>query len=112
MRYVAAQFAALLHDDLWLANAANANAMTLRLYEHVGAVASLRMRPPEVNSQFPTLAPEHAAALRAWCPFYDWDPAAHQYRWMTAWDTTAQDVDRFAAGVREVVGAPAGATIP
>jgi threonine aldolase len=24
-------------------------------------------------------------------------------RWMTAWDTTAEDVETFAAGVREVL---------
>ena len=28
-----------------------------------------------------------------------WDMSRQQVRWMTAWDTTADDVDRFAAGV-------------
>jgi threonine aldolase len=41
--------------------------------------------------------------LQAWCPHYTWDdmgggPVA-QVRWMTAWDTTETDVERFAAGV-------------
>jgi threonine aldolase len=38
--------------------------------------------------------------LQAWCPFYDWDVGTGQVRWMTAWDTTSDDVERFAAGVR------------
>ena len=32
-----------------------------------------------------------------------WDVAAHQVRWMTSWDTTADDVERFAAGVAAAV---------
>ena len=31
--------------------------------------------------------------LRAWSPFYDWDPASQQVRWMTSFDTTDEDVD-------------------
>jgi threonine aldolase len=48
--------------------------------------------------------PAAADELRAWCPFYDWDPSRQQYRWMTAWDTRPDDVDRLAAGVRSVLG--------
>ncbi len=38
MRFIAAQFVALLTDDLWLSNATHANAMAQRLAEGVGAV--------------------------------------------------------------------------
>jgi threonine aldolase len=103
MRYVAAQFSALLQDGLWIANAGNANRMAQRLFDHLGSEESLRLAPPAVNSLFPTLAAPAVDELRAWCPFYDWDPAASTVRWMTAWDTTASDVDRFAAGVRAVL---------
>ena len=27
----------------------------------------------------------------------------NQVRWMTAWDTTADDIDQFAAGVKAIV---------
>src|SRR5437588_803524 len=37
MRFVAAQFAALVHDDLWRANATHANAMARRLADGAGA---------------------------------------------------------------------------
>ena len=37
-----------------------------------------------------------------WSFFWDWDLARDQVRWMTAWDTTAEDVEAFAAGVRAV----------
>jgi threonine aldolase len=103
MRYVAAQFSALLDGGLWLANATHANAMAARLAHAVADLPHLRLDAPVVNSLFPVLAPAAAAELRAWCPFYDWDPSLHQVRWMTAWDTTPEDVDRFASGVHAVV---------
>ena len=100
MRFVAAQFTALLRDDLWLRNAAHANAMAGRLYARVRDVPGVSLaRPPAVNSLFPRLPKDAIEPLRAWCPFYDWEPATHQVRWMTSFDTTEEDVDRFAAGV-------------
>jgi threonine aldolase len=33
--------------------------------------------------------------------FYDWDRARGEVRWMTAWDTTEADVDRFVAVIGE-----------
>ncbi|NCX18084.1 MAG: hypothetical protein EBX15_04925 [Acidimicrobiia bacterium] len=40
-----------------------------------------------------------------WSFFWDWDPAAHQVRWMTAWDVSGDDVARFAAGVEAALQA-------
>jgi threonine aldolase len=102
MRFVAAQFNALLDDGLWLRLAAHANAMSRRLYDLTCDIAAIRYGgPPEVNSLFPTLPAEAIEPLREWCFFWDWDVHASQVRWMTAWDTTTEDVDRFAAGVRQ-----------
>lgn len=106
MRFVAAQFNAVLADGLWLSLAAHANAMTERLYaltrdipgvEHAG--------PPAVNSVFPRLPADAIAPLQEWCFFWPWDPASRQVRWMTAWDTTESDVATFAAGVGQLLGA-------
>lgn len=99
MRFVAAQFLALLDGDLWLTNAAAANAAARHLYELVRDLPGVEVAPPAVNSLFPVLPSPVAAALREWSFFWDWDPARGQVRWMTAWDTTAEDVERFAAGV-------------
>jgi threonine aldolase len=59
--------------------------------------------PPEVNSVFPTLPRDAIEPLQKWCFFWDWDVSQGQVRWMTAWDTTAEDVERFAAGVRHLL---------
>jgi threonine aldolase len=101
MRFVAAQFNALLADDLWIRCATHANAMSTLLYERTAGIASLQLSaPPAVNSLFPTLPRQLIPVLQDWCFFWDWDVASDQVRWMTAWDTTADDVERFAVGVR------------
>ena len=99
MRFVAAQFIGLLRDDLWLANAAHANAMAMVLYDAVARLPDIEVTAPQVNSLFPIVAPAAVELLRPWSFFWDWDTARHQVRWMTAWDTTQEDVERFVAGV-------------
>jgi threonine aldolase len=106
MRFVAAQFLALLDDDLWLRSAAHANAMAAELHRAVAPLPCIDAGPPpQVNSLFPVLPAELIAPLRAWCFFWDWDVARRQVRWMTAWDTTSSDVATFAAGVTAVTEA-------
>ncbi len=104
-RYVAAQFVEALRGGLWLETAGHANAMARRLHEELADLSSLRLSPPAVNSLFPILPPAAKAVLQEWCFFWDWDPAASQVRWMTSWDTTEEDISRFASGVRHVLAA-------
>ena len=103
MRFVAAQFIALFQNDLWLGLAGHANMMAKELYAATSDLPAVKhLDPPVVNGLFPILVPEVIEPLREWSFFWDWDVARDQVRWMTAWDTTAQDVDAFAAGVRAV----------
>ena len=58
MRFVAAQFSALLHDDLWRANATHANAMARRLAEGASAVDGVEIvRPVQANAVFAQASP-------------------------------------------------------
>jgi threonine aldolase len=66
--------------------------------------------PPEVNSLFPRLPAAMIEPLRRWCFFWDWDVSVNQVRWMTAWDTTQSDVERFAAGVGAMSAAVSAGT--
>lgn len=104
MRFVAAQFIAALDGDRWLGWASHANAMARRL--HNGAVdilGSEAVDAPQVNSVFPVVKAEAAETLREWCFFWEWDATESRQRWMTAWDTTDDDIDRFLAGLAAVV---------
>ena len=104
MRFVAAQFNALLDGDLWIDLARHANAMATELHARTAAIDGIVLGPPPaVNSVFPLLPPHAIEPLRAWCFFWDWDASRHQVRWMTAWDTTLDDVETFATGVRAIL---------
>ena len=109
MRFLAAQFNAVLHDDLWIDLALHANAMATELYHHTRDIAGVEIdTPPAVNSVFPRLPPDAIAPLRDWCFFWDWETSRHEVRWMTSWDTTTEDVTAFSEGVRAVVTAASG----
>ena len=65
-------------------------------------------RPTQVNSLFPRLPESVIGPLQAWCPHYTWDATRDQVRWVCSWDTTEDDVDRFAAGVGAACAATTG----
>ncbi len=105
MRYLAAQFNALLTDDLWLQLGVQANSLARLLHAEVSDLAGIDAGPaPAVNSIFPCLAPELIKPLQEWSFFWDWDPSINQVRWMTGWDTTPDDVAAFVTGVRHLTG--------
>ncbi|MEA2304570.1 MAG: threonine aldolase [Solirubrobacteraceae bacterium] len=102
MRYAAAQLDALFAGDLWLRNAAHANAMAQRLAAAVADAPGVRIvRPVQANAVFAVLAPEVTERLQGRFAFYVWDEATGEVRWMCSWDTTEADVDAFAAAVAE-----------
>jgi threonine aldolase len=104
MRFLAAQFTALLDDDLWLRNARQANAMARRLADGVRDVPGLRLAyPVQANIVFAALGKDRIAALRRDWNFHVIEELSEQesvVRWMTAFDTTEADVDAFVADIR------------
>jgi threonine aldolase len=101
MRFVAAQFGALLRDDLWRANATHANVMARRLAEGAAAVDGVEIvHPVQANAVFARLHPRHITALQHDWTFHVWDEHESVVRWMTAFDTTEADVNTFLADIR------------
>jgi threonine aldolase len=101
MRFLAAQFEALLTGDLWRSLAAHANAMAARLARAVEEIPGVELtRPVEANAVFATLPAAAVASLQDRFPFYVWDEATGEVRWMCAWDTTEEDVEVFAGALR------------
>jgi threonine aldolase len=109
MRFLAAQFGALLDDDLWLRNARQANAMALRLADGVAGVPGLRLAyPVQANGLFAVLGRDQISMLRQDWTFEVWadlDDQESIVRWMAAFDTTEDDVDEFAMAIRETAPA-------
>lgn len=103
MRYVSAQFVHALRSGLWLETAAHSNERAAELYEALADLGSLQLTRPSVNSLYPTVPQPLRGTLQDWSFFWDWNPALDQVRWMTSWDTTSEDVQLFAAGVRKAL---------
>ena len=100
MRYLSAQLEAYLADDLWLANAAHANAMAARLAVGLEAVPGARLAcPVQANEIFVQLLSEVAEGLLDQGYFFlPWPQAgANGYRLVTAFDTDPADVDGLIA---------------
>lgn len=103
MRFIAAQFEALLEGDLWRRNAAHANAMAALLAEAIEPLKAVKItQPVETNVIFAELQPSHIEALQQTHYFYLWDETRSEVRWMTAWDTTETQVNAFAERIRTV----------
>ena len=101
MRFMSAQFIALLEGDLWLRSASHANAMAARLRAAVDIIDGVEpTQKTESNGVFAILPEGVADRLRQSFRFYDWDESAREVRWMCSFDTTEEDIDAFAAAIR------------
>ncbi|MEO5877052.1 MAG: beta-eliminating lyase-related protein [Streptosporangiaceae bacterium] len=106
MRFVSAQLIALLEGDLWLRNARHSNAMAARLEAAVRDVPGLQVvRRPQANAVFAILPRDVTERLQKRFRFYVWDEHTGEVRWMASFDTTAADIDAFAAAVRAELSA-------
>ncbi|XAS69680.1 low specificity L-threonine aldolase [Micrococcaceae bacterium Sec5.7] len=110
MRFMSAQFIALLEGDLWLRSAQHANAMAARLRSAVDAIEGVEpTQKTESNGVFAILPEGVADRLRESFRFYDWNEAAREVRWMCSFDTSEDDIDSFVDAIkRELSTGPAG----
>ena len=106
MRFVAAQMEAYLGTGLWRRNAEHSNRMAQLLLDEVRQVEGVRVvYPVQVNSVFAQLPRRAWKALQQEYFFYDWDEAADVVRWTCSFDTTEDDVHRFADALRRAMAA-------
>jgi len=106
MRFLGAQFNALLTDGLWLRNAAHANAMATRLATGLAEIPGVEVvYPVEADAVFARLDPDDVDALQRDWTFHLWDESTSTVRWMTAFDTQESDVDAFLSDIAAVTGA-------
>jgi threonine aldolase len=104
MRFLSAQVAGLLTDDVWLANARQANAMAKRLAAGIAGLPGIRLAyPVQGNGVFAEISRTQAELLQQDWNFHVWAEGGSGrcvVRWMTAFDTSERDVDALVAAVR------------
>ncbi len=109
MRFIAAQFLALLQDDRWRMYASHANEMTRRLEGRLRAIPAVRVtRPVECNAIFATLDRAAIPRIQQEHFFYVFDDALPEVRWMTHHATQAADVDAFADAIARATATLSG----
>jgi threonine aldolase len=104
MRYVSAQFEALLSGDLWRRSASHANRMARLLASELEKVPLIKLtQPVEANGVFAVVPPQFIPTLKKKYFFYTWNEAISEVRLMASFDTTEEDIQDFIALVRRIV---------
>ena len=105
MRYLAAQFEALLKGDLWLQNAQHSNRMAQLLKRELSTVPGVKIvYPVEANGVFARIPRPAIPKLLKRYFFYPWDIEQSVVRWMCSWDTTEDDVKKFVRFLKHTLG--------
>ena len=103
MRYLSAQFIAILENDLWISNAEHANRMTDRLRGKIEAIPEIKiLYPVDANMIFAEMPNKMFDELIKTFYFYPQSRNAEKTiaRLMTSWQTTEAQVDMFAEAIR------------
>jgi threonine aldolase len=104
MRFIAAQFEALLTNGLWQRSAEHANRMARLLETELRRIPQVKLVwKVEANGVFAQIPREAIQKIKDRYCFYDWIEEECIVRWMCSFDTTEEDVKEFAKVVAEAV---------
>ncbi len=104
MRFIAAQFEALLSGDLWRRSATHANRMAQILARELAKIPQIAItQKVEANGVFALVPKKYISLLQKKYFFYVWNEETSEVRFMTSFDTTEQDIAEFVRLVRKIV---------
>lgn len=103
-RFMAAQYNALLNNDLWLRMALHSNKMAAMLADKVSKINGVTItRPVQANAVFAIIPEKAIKPLQEAYRFYVWDEMTKELRWMCSFDTTEAEVNGFAELLEKLV---------
>jgi threonine aldolase len=101
MRFISAQFDALLSNDFWKKPAAHSNAMAKLLEKELLSIPSVKLtQSVDANGIFALLPPQIIPQLQKDYFFYVWNEKTSEVRLMCSWDTNEEDVKGFGKRLR------------
>lgn len=104
MRFISAQFEALLSNDLWRKNAEHANGMAQLLANELRKIPQVRItQKVEANGVFALLPEKYIPLLQKQYFFYVWNEETSEVRFMTSFDTTEEDIEDFVTLIRKTL---------
>ncbi len=94
MRFISAQYIAYFRDDLWKKCATHSNRMALILAEKISRLNGITItQPVQSNGVFIIMPKGVADSVCKKYFFYPWNEKTSEYRLMTGWDTTEEDIE-------------------
>lgn len=106
MRFISAQFEALLSEDLWKKNASHANRMAKLLADELRKIPEVKItQSVDANGVFVTIPPHIIAELQEDQFFYIWTEKISEARLMCSFDTKEEDVEKFVGKLKELLRA-------
>jgi threonine aldolase len=104
MRFISAQFEALLTNELWRKNAGHANRMAQILARELKQLPQITItQKVESNGVFAILPAKHIPQLQKKYFFYVWNEETSEVRFMTSFDTTEDDIYAFVALIKKTI---------
>ena len=101
-RFIAAQFEALLTDDLWRENAEHANKLTTTLAKQLARFPRIQFtHPVQSNAIFATMPKQYIDHMHQEFDFYVWNETTNQIRIMTSFNTDPKHVQAFVDRLQE-----------
>ncbi|MBT1704977.1 threonine aldolase family protein [Chryseosolibacter indicus] len=103
MRFISAQFNALLDNDLWRKSASHANNMAKYLETALKGIPGVKLtQKVDANGIFAIMPEGTIEELQKEAHFYIWNERTSEVRLMCAFDTTKDDIDRFIEKLRQL----------
>ena len=104
MRFIAAQFEALLSGDLWRRSATHSNKMAQLLAKEFKTIPQIKLLNPSSRMGCLRVIPKkYIPQLQKKYFFYVWNEEISEVRLMTSFDTTEEDIREFVKFVRKTV---------
>ena len=104
MRYISAQFEALLSGNLWKRSAEHSNRMAQMLAVQIARIPKIKItQPVESNGVFAVVPPKYIPRMQKEYFFYVWNEETSEVRLMASFDTTEHDIQDFVKLVRKTV---------
>ncbi len=87
---------AYFNNDLWKRCASHSNSMAILLSEKIKKLGRIHItQAVESNGVFAIIPKDIAEKVSKTYFFYPWNEQISEYRLMTSWDTTEEDIDNF-----------------
>jgi threonine aldolase len=104
MRFIGAQFEALLTNDLWKESASWSNKMAKRLEVGLRQFPQLKItQEVKANGVFAIFPQDTIPAMQQEFFFYVWNDKTSEVRLMCSFDTTEEEVDKFVNKLGELL---------